>query len=703
MKIKAFASRYDMTQGESPNLLIGPQLVEAWWGRDPFDAVQAEGISKNLIMAPEGTADGHNLMRDSTFTDSLRIDKQVPISPLFVKDLAGRVIYIGFGPERKANVEWEEHALPLDAEGKVVEGEENPFVPLCVFPRFCRDAEAMEGRELLEHVFLTKFRCLEMSLGYNGQLSGAGEDEELVSAAYMGANLYPYKLRLDTFYGDGWKLPQTQMVFARGHSMGINPTSARRIGEQLLAHWQGRAGGGYADWLEALGEAEVERLYVSGCTLIPTFEACNGYHVVGPNFELEDYWPGRAVMGLHDVVEERGDKAPAGTILDVIEPGFVTASYVRPAKVIISDGSGYVSPNATDPEPLVPNLNLPHQRTLDDWRATWVPTHPEHFEAPALWGWDLNMGRFMQLGGPIWDPLHYFYESVDVVLAAFEATPVTSERPLVLVPEDMGHRFYPVVPMRGFDTFSYPEYQRRRDKGVLPQSCLKRVPTEDYTAGIGYHPMPAEFEFELDTFWFPEMHPLNRDQGAMVPDVADRIAPVINPQVVVSAFVVTVDVPELVEWMRNKAFMYTPKDDPIENYPQLCRYLIPDMAMEDIVRICPVPFLSDPGPKLAYPAAGWWLDEDGNQLDGPLVLQEVVPNVQDALWDMRQEGIQLVQFRHMVYRSQLPLYMLGWWYGWGVRQLEGALEEWVDTGVAEEAAFAEAEGALMEGEFVEGQ
>ncbi len=677
MKIKAFHSRYDLTLGESPNILIDVELADTWYGRDPFEAVEAEGVSGNVLMAPDGTTDGHNVVRDSTFIESMAMDKWVPLSPLFVKDLCGRAVYIGFGPERKGNSEWAAYQFP---EGTPIE-DINPFVPLCTFPRFCRGVEAMEGQDLLERVFLTKFRCLEMSMGFNGQLSGSGEDGELVNATYMGANLYPYKLRLDTFYGDGWKLPQTQMVYARGENMNVNPLAARKLGEQVLAAWQGRASGtDYAAWLDSIGDDEVEKLYMAGCTLIPTFEACNGFHVVGPNFELEDYWPGRAVIGLHDVIEQRGDKSPQGTILEVLEPGFVTATHVHMAKVIVSDGTGYVSPNATDPDPLVPNLYLPHPRTLDDWRATWIPTHPEHFEAPAIWGWDLNIGRFMQLSGPIWDPLHYYYESVDRVLAEFDKTPLIGERRFVEVPEDMEHRFFPVVPMSGFDTFSAPEFDRRYDNGLKPRSCIKRVPSEDYSAGIGYHPLPAEFEFELDTFWYPELHPTNRTQGASPPDVTDRIVPIINPRVTISAYVPTVDVPEEpAMWLKDESRLFTPEPDPVKNYPDLTRYLVEDLDLEAVVRLCPVPYLSEQGNKLKLPAPGWWLDSEGNQVDGPLALDEVIPNVHDALWDMRQTGIEVVQFRHMVYQTNLPLYMMAWWHGWSIQQLQIAMEDWIKT------------------------
>ena len=663
-----------MNKGESPSLLMDVERADEWYGRNPFEELKVAGTSDNLVIGAEGTTDGHNLITDSMFTDAMFIDHWTPVSPLFVKDLAGRAIYIGFGPERKANAEW--GAYQIDE--NVPEDEKNPFIPLVVFPRYCRSAERMEGAELFEQVFLTKFRCLEMSMGFNGMLSGASEDDELVAATYLGANLYPYKLRLDTFYVDGFKLPQTQMVYARGDAEGVDAHSAKVIGDRFLAAWQQReAGTSYADWLEALGTEELERMYQSGCTVIPTFEACNGYHVVDRDFGLEDYWPGRAVIGLHDVVERVGNQAPQGTILDVVEPGFITATKVRPAKVIVSDGSGYVSPNAVDPEPLMPNHFLPHTRTIDNWRATWIPTHPEHFEAPAIWGWDLNMGRFMQLSGPIWDPLHYYYESVDAVLEAFDKHSVSSDNPLVPVPHEMEHRFFPVIPIKGFDTFSEKAFHDRIARKVSLLCSLKRVITDDFTAGIGYHPLPAEFEFELDPFWFPEMHPLNRGIEAAPDDVRDMLVPIINPTITISAFIPTVDAPEDVLWLTDESRLFTPVGDPMLNYPFLVRYLVSDLDIHTIARLCPTPFLTDPGEKIKYPAPGWWLDSKGNQLDGPLALQELIPNIHDALWDMRQEGVNIVQFRHMVYRTNLPLYIMAWWNSWNVKQLEMAMENWI--------------------------
>ena len=201
LRIGALASRYRAWLAESCNAALMP----AFWERNPFEFTEMLRVSPQLQIAPVGTVDGHNTVQDSTIMDSIRVDQAVPVSPLFVRDLCGRTVYIGYGPEVKGNGEWADYKAAAGVEGKVDEKSFNPLVPLVTFPRFCRDLEGMEGEELIENVFLTKFRCLEMSMGYNALPSGAGEDDFL-AASYAGANLYPYKLRLDTFYTDGWKL-----------------------------------------------------------------------------------------------------------------------------------------------------------------------------------------------------------------------------------------------------------------------------------------------------------------------------------------------------------------------------------------------------------------------------------------------------------------------------------------------------------------
>lgn len=666
LRIDALASRYDFRVGEFPDLrMASPEGHISWFGRDPFKAEKGEGLSPRLVMDPRGTTDGHNLVYDGGFSDGLRIDGGVPISPLFVKDLVGRTIYTGYGPERKTNLEWANYPTPVQDDDTVIADDLNVFVPLCVFPLHCRDVAQMVGENLLEQVFLTKFRCLEMSLGYYGLPSSTEEENPLVGMTYAGANLYPYKLRPDTFYIDGWKLPQTQMVYARGEVYGVDAERAVELGETFLESWKSReAGTVYETWLEAqYGKHELERLFENGCTIIPTFEACNGYNVVNRDFELTDYWPGRAVLGLHDVMERRADKAPEGTILQVLTPGYVTAHVVVPAQVVVSDGSGYVSPNARDNVPFLPNLALPHQRVVASWQATWLPTHPAHFEAPALWGWEPNTGRLLQLSGPLWDPLHYYYGSVDEILAAYEE-PLSADknRWLVPVPEHMHNRFYPIVPMQGFDVISANEMQRRRKAQLLPRSSLKRVDREMITAGIVYHPLPAEFEFELDPFWFPELHPKNREQGPCPQDFLEQLVPVLMPKIAIKTYLADVDAHEDAPWLGQEEMLAEPATEMIENYPQLTRYVADEMEISDVIRVAPVPYLSDMSDLLAEPLQKWWADDNGAPLDGTAAVAQLASNVREQLWAVREQGADWVKFRHLLYQTNLPVYTLGWWY-----------------------------------------
>ncbi|NBX85949.1 MAG: hypothetical protein EBQ80_01690 [Proteobacteria bacterium] len=597
----------------------------------------------------------------------LQVDRQVPLSPLFALDLAGRVIYLGYGPERKDAGDWEAYAPARDANGVIDENTYNPFVPLVVFPRFCRDVAGMDGAELLGKVFLTRFRCLEMSQSFTGSISGAAEDDELMAGTYMAANLYPYKLRPDTFYTNGFKLPQTQMLYARGPNQGASPKHAEKLGQEMLAKWNEReAGQRYEDWLPSLGNGQVDLWYEAGCTLIPTFEACNGVHVVNRDFGLEDYWPGRAVAGLHTVVEVQANQAPEGTILTVLRPGYITANRIVPAQVIVSSGAGYVSPNAADPLPQIPNFHLPHSRTMANWRLSWLPTHPQHFEDPALWGWCPTTGRFLQVSGPIWDPLHYVYGSLTPMLEAFEKTSLEADKPMryVPVPEEMFNRFYPIVPLEGFDAFSATAYLNRRRQSKLPRSMIVRHPTAQPTAGIGYHPMPAEFEFELDPFNFPEFHPLNREHGPCPEELLPRVAGIITPKVTPTEHAAACEQLFGAPWLTSTENLVKPDEkEPLRNFPHLARYLLAEMELPDIFKISPVPFLSSLAPLLPKPAQEWWQNEDGSQLDGPAELGQLGSGIYDTLWDFRQRGVDFVKFRHMLYQTNLPLYIIGWWSG----------------------------------------
>jgi hypothetical protein len=623
---------------------------------DPFQTQDEQALLSYFVRGEPGVSCGHHVIESNEFAQLAGGNVYVPVSPLFARDLAGRVVYLGAGPERKNNVgEWDAYTIDLNDAEQVL------TVPTVVFPAGCRSVVEMADAELLESVFLTRFRCLEIGLSA-GEPSSGGVSPEV--GVYEGANLYPYKLRLDTFYIDGFRLPQTQMVFARGASEGVSPVKGLNLGEAMLTAWGARPQGqSWQDFTAAQGgEDWLEKLFREGCTVIPTFEACNGYHVVGRNFELEDYWPGRAVLGLHEPVGSKPSKAPIGTIIEVVEPGFVTAATVRPAKVVISDGSGYVSPHGENPVPLLPNLHLPHPRALSLWGACWLPTHPGHFEAPALWGWDqLDTGRFVQLSGPLWDPLHYYYASVDEVLKAHERPPAAEgiAAGLVAVPETMHNRFYPVALPDGFDSFSMHEKARRQDKRLRPDTAIVRRRTGKPGAGLGYHPLPLEYEVELEPFWLPDTHPINRGHGLCPEELMPRLAPVIAPQVGVENYKQSLEVPEEATWFAADGLLLAPSEDGLQNYPHLARYIAPDLPMEGVLTLATPPYLAEPrrGLLTATPQELW----DG--IDGYEDLEAIAPGLYDAVWDAKEEALTLMRYRHYVYRGKKLLYMLAWWYG----------------------------------------
>jgi hypothetical protein len=661
VRIHATAMQWDLREGGHPTLLRAPK---EFYERPPFADPQNPDISLDLQLRPMGCVHGHNTLADVGTTSLIDVDINIPISPLFARDLCGRTIYLGYGPEKKEPEEWDAYTK-IDAEGQPA----NPGLLGVTFPRHCRVLdENVPGAELIEAVFFTKFRTLDMSFDYVGTPSG--HTDMLSAGLYPAANLFPYKIRPDTFYTDGYKLPQTQMVFALPD---ISAAQAQQRAEALLNTWQARPQGqSYQDFYQAQGGEEwAERLFRKGCTLIPTFEAHNSFHKVSRRFELEDYWPGRAVAGLHEVLEKRASAAPVGTILEVLEPGYVTAHTVKPARVIVSDGSGYTSPNAGDPAPLIPNLFIPHQRTTSNWWGTWLPTHPEHFEPPALWGWEQGIGRFVQLRGPLWDPLHYYYESTDIILQAFE-TPRKDNRWLVDVPEEMDNRFYPVIPMPGFDTLQEEERFRRFGEAILPRSGCKRIATEEPSAGIGYHPLPLQFEFELDPFWFPEFHPPHRLVEDIPEELKDRLASIIQSNVLPQAYLRTVQGPEEAVWLVNPDILQEATGEPLEDYPFLVRYVEPDIPEEEIFAMSTGLFLENIDPEILNKSP----QELRQGLDGVDDLEKLAPGLFDAVWDVRERAAHLMRLRHEVYRKNPALYAYAWWACIPANMLESFFLEW---------------------------
>lgn len=650
-------------RGEFLDLVVSDAVVQALPGEG------AAGPSATHWSAVTQPLDhGHNVVTDETFQMFLPVDAEVPVSPVWVRDLAGRVIHTGLGPESKPVGEWAAY-FDAGAEEPVAEAISRN-VPAVVFPEGAVAASA-EDVAVVEATFKTKFRTLEASPDFAAMPQPDNEDVPAMAGIYAAPNLYPYKLRLDTFYADGWRLPQVQVLYARPVT---DAEGAERGGRALLAGWDQRPKGeDYPAFLERMGgQGWMERLFERGCTVIPTFEACNGFAVIGRDFTVRDYWPGRAVPGLHQVVEVRDDTAPAETILEVVRPGYVTATGIVPAEVIISSGSGYVSANGDDPLPLLPNLDLPHPRVGNEWGATWVPTHPAHFEPPALWGWDILTGRFMQLAGPLWDPLHYYYASVDEVVRAFEAASGGETGRWVGVPEAMQARVYPVVGMPGFDTLSMPLLQARADRGGLPLSAVKQVRDGIARAGIGYHPLPLEFEYELEPFWMPDLHPANRDPGECPELLKDRICPVVMPTLDGDTYVASVETGSDAGdrlWLKDEAPVVVPSAEVLTNYPHLMRYMVHDLPPEEVLRLAPLPVVGRPDPEwLKKTAQELWPDKDTFE-----DVEPVARGLHAAIWQQREAGLEFLRLRHAVYGNYPMLYLFAWWYGMGPEALADLL------------------------------
>ncbi|MBI1364296.1 MAG: hypothetical protein GC134_09955 [Proteobacteria bacterium] len=551
MRLVAAQQRWEIGSGEHPALVNPNMDVLKSEQRRVFEDIRYDGPYSGLSVSPTGNIYGHNLATDVGYQALLPQLYPVCLSPLFVKDLAGRIVYTGL-QATVGEKDWTANNRDV------------------LFPKECRVVdENVQGAELLENVFLTSFRFLDMSEGFSGH--PADDPYNAVAGFYEQPNLYPYKMRLDTFYIDGWRLPQTQMLFVQ--TDGVMSRGAEEAGADLMRRWAERPEGqSYEAFYESLGEVYFDGLFNKGCTLIPTVEACNGYNKVGRGFELEDYWPGRAVKGLHDIAERRTSDAPEGTILEVLSPGYALGHRIELAKVAVSDGAQYVSSNQQDADPRVIDIRLPHQRSSVKWGSCWLPTAPKHFEAPAIWGWEEDSGHFVQMRGPVWDPLHYYYASVDKVLASYENRLLPDNQWLVSVPEEMRLRFYPAVEMRGFDVADKDELERRRNDKINPLTMLKRFDDGKFSCDVGYHPLPLQFEYELDNWWFPALHPANRHIGELSFKLEDRVVPVVTPKTTPQEYTAVVNPPEEAPWIAAFEHMQVPRTVAVENYPQLYRY-----------------------------------------------------------------------------------------------------------------------------------
>jgi|GEM_PF-2395828 len=467
-------------KGETPDLLT-PELQSL----PAFNTPKNYTTAHNNGLPQTPCTHGHNtqttLWRNTYVT-----------SPLFVRDISGRTIHINAATT----------APTTDG----------------LFPQFCTEVTPnIQGANFIETTFMANFIPLEFSApnAYHNH----HQQQEFYPRTYQNPQHYPYKLRLDSFYQDGWRLPQTERLYVKPHPIA----AAEKAAMQFLQHWQNRpTDQSYTEFVEKNdGETWFEQLFNQGVSIIPTLEAHNGYNIIGTNYTLTDFHAGRATQALHHITEQQQSNAPKGTILSVISPGLAYGTTVIKAKVIVSDGSGYTT-FKTAPIPQRPNLTLPHPKLIPEaWQNYWLPTHPAHFAPPALFDWPTTKGQttFKQTRGPVWEPLHYVYQSTAKILRAFR-TPLTENPNLAPLPEDMLLQFHPIVALNTYDTFNEATQQERQNTGAHPITSIDRIPHARAT-NIGYHPLPENFL----------LHPPNTATTPCPKNLKPLIIPTITPTV----------------------------------------------------------------------------------------------------------------------------------------------------------------------------
>lgn len=629
LRLGVLEPTWNLLAGWHPDMDLGSSFYDPAV-RKPFEVKKIGTVPDMVEVKPQGAVTGHVMMRDGNTAYLSQPEGRVPIMPLFVRDLAGRVVYTGL-TRHKQPEDGPRHIMPAGA----------TLLP-----------DNAEGAHMLEKVYFSPFRFVEMSSEMDGDISGNLGTEAAIT--YQAPNLYPYKLRMDTFYQEGWRLPQTERVFVKP---GVDKATADKAASDLLNLWHKRPKDQTYEAFYEANEQAFDSFFESGCTLMPTLEAFNGNNIVAADFTHEGFWPGKAVQGLHEVVGQKDADSPAGTIIEVLEPGYVTHTDMAKARVIVSNGKGYVSP--TDPEDshkrLYPDLRLPHQRTSGKWGATWLPVKPVDFEEPAIWDWDMEgAGRFAQTRGPLWDPLHYYYECVPEVVKAFQENRTRRNINIVKVPEHALGRFYPVTETRGFDTQNVPLLKERREAlSLLPTSIVWH---EDVTAqtGIGYHPLPLGFEHELDNWWLPDLAPKYRVSATIPLNVEQSMAKVIHPKISPDKYIATVkgDKDEC-PWISDPLYLMPATSDDRENYPYLKRYLSPTGVPEAEVREMILPFLQRVDLE----------DEAIHDLDVETIrrLEENWPGLYQIILTANRKAEEAVKFRHSLFKSDYEKYLKALW------------------------------------------
>ena len=495
----ALATCWNLGVGEHPALAA--PLAGILGAMNPFPAPEEwQGLAP-LGLPLTMCTHGHHVWKD-TATRHAAVPWQAdefPLAPLFVRDLAGRVVHTGL--------------LPLPSVGA------QP-----VFPAGCSDVPAsLVGAAYIENAVFTTFQLLEIAPSQGPEIAGLGRP---LQVAYAHPSRYPYKIRPLTFYADGWRLPQVARLFAR--AVAPESVAARDAAAKgLVARWESRpAGQEYEAFYESnQGAAWFEELFLQGVTVIPTFEGYNGVYDVADDFSVRGVEAGRAVAGLHAVVGRVASAKPAGTILEVKAPGYVTSHHIHPAEVVVSNGPSWVPEDAW-----VPNLALPHPHVSPVWGACWLPTKPAHFAEPALWDWSPT-GVFMQVAGPLWCPQHYVYAST-ATLVRQARKPLPENPHLLVLPEKLKARFHPAVGLMAYDTLNERTRQERMQHSAHPlyASALDVVPLGREITPVGYHALPPGWPSVGQASYLPNTGSTGGAAvGACPAGVSARLAPQVAP------------------------------------------------------------------------------------------------------------------------------------------------------------------------------
>lgn len=487
--LMALAGCWNLMLGEHPSL-VG-SLADILPTLPLFPTPEQWGELSQLNLPIMLVSHGHHVLHDN----GPHGPTDFPIAPVFVRDLCGRVIHTGL--------------IPF------------PSVPSTpTFPATCADVPAsMGGAEYLENAVFSHALLLEPRPATEHSPLSASTPTHQLQAAYANPGRYPYKIRPQTFYADGWRLPQLNRVFAR------RAAGADDAGAALLELWQNRpAGQDYEAFYESIGgSTKIEELFLQGVTLIPTFEAYNGAFQVDENFKTQGVEAGRAVEGLHNVVGQEASPLPFGTIVRVLKPGFVTTTHVAPAEVIISNG-----PAIEPTDAILPNLAMPHPHVVQNWGACWLPTKPEHFTAPALWDWQPN-GHFVQISGPLWCPTHYVYGSTSSIVQAFRRAEPDCPTLYTLSPA-LKEKFTPAIPTTRYDTLNTRTQSERLEQSALADSplfgsALDVVPLTAPLAPMGYHALPSTWPTLAQSAHLPASSTLPPCPTALATKLAPLAAP----------------------------------------------------------------------------------------------------------------------------------------------------------------------------------